>query len=94
MTHNQGRATHDSRRTSRVRHDAEATTKAQTCVTTSDIEQPCEKNVSPQARPPQTSTRSRAHKQKHPRPRTRHEVRETHSSVPPRTAPRNRLRKQ
>ncbi|MQL83507.1 hypothetical protein Taro_016007 [Colocasia esculenta] len=41
-------------------------------------------------RPPQTSTRSRAHKQNHPAPRTRHEVRELHPTVPPRTAPRNR----
>ncbi|MQL92966.1 hypothetical protein Taro_025608 [Colocasia esculenta] len=34
-------------------------------------------NVSPQARPPQTSTGSRAHKQNHPAPQTLHEVRET-----------------
>ncbi|MQM17315.1 hypothetical protein Taro_050284 [Colocasia esculenta] len=47
--------------------------------------------VSPQARPPQTSTRSRAHKQNHPAPRTRHEVRELHTPVPPLTAPRNGL---
>ncbi|MQM06366.1 hypothetical protein Taro_039183, partial [Colocasia esculenta] len=48
-------------------------------------------NVSPQARPPQTSTRSRAHKQNHRAPRTHHEVRELHPTVPPRKAPRNRL---
>ncbi|MQM14241.1 hypothetical protein Taro_047171 [Colocasia esculenta] len=34
-------------------------------------------NVPPQTRPPQTSTRSRAHKHNHPAPRTLHEVRET-----------------
>ncbi|MQM08626.1 hypothetical protein Taro_041481 [Colocasia esculenta] len=50
--------------------------------------------VSPQTRPPQTSTRSRAHKKNHPAPRTCHEVRELHTLVPPRTAPRNGLLKQ
>ncbi|MQL78634.1 hypothetical protein Taro_011080 [Colocasia esculenta] len=50
--------------------------------------------VSPQARQPQTSTRSRAHKQNHPAPRTCHEVRELHPTVPPRMAPRNGLPKQ
>ncbi|MQM18213.1 hypothetical protein Taro_051200 [Colocasia esculenta] len=48
-------------------------------------------NVSPQARPPQTSTRSRVHKQNQPAPRTLHEVRELHLPVSPRTAPRNGL---
>ncbi|MQM07475.1 hypothetical protein Taro_040315 [Colocasia esculenta] len=51
-------------------------------------------NVSPQARPPQTSRRSRAHKQNHPAPRTHHEVRELHPIVPSRTTTRNRLQKQ
>ncbi|MQM20171.1 hypothetical protein Taro_053186 [Colocasia esculenta] len=51
-------------------------------------------NISPQARPPQTSTRSRAHKQNHPAPRTLHVVRELHTQVPPRMTPRNGLPKQ
>ncbi|MQM02618.1 hypothetical protein Taro_035387 [Colocasia esculenta] len=49
--------------------------------------------VSPQARPPQTSTRSRIHKQNQPAPRTLHEVRELHTPVPPLTTPRNGLLK-
>ncbi|MQM05152.1 hypothetical protein Taro_037955 [Colocasia esculenta] len=40
-------------------------------------------NVSPQARPPQTSTRSRAHKHNHPAPWTLHEVKKLHTLVPP-----------
>ncbi|MQM11713.1 hypothetical protein Taro_044622 [Colocasia esculenta] len=59
-----------------------------------DTEQPCEKYVSRQVRPPQTSTRSRTHKQSHSRPRTLHEVRELHPTVPPRTTPRNGLQNQ
>ncbi|MQM20297.1 hypothetical protein Taro_053315 [Colocasia esculenta] len=51
-------------------------------------------NVSPQARPPQTSTRSRVHKQNQPAPQTLHKVRELHLPVPPRTAPKNGLPKQ
>ncbi|MQL71621.1 hypothetical protein Taro_003934 [Colocasia esculenta] len=47
-----------------------------------------------EVRPSQTSTRSRAHKQNHPAPRTRHKVRELQSTVPPWTAPRNGLLKQ
>ncbi|MQM01346.1 hypothetical protein Taro_034100 [Colocasia esculenta] len=39
-------------------------------------------NVSPQARPPQTSVRSRVHKQNQLAPRTLHEVRELHPPVP------------
>ncbi|MQL97921.1 hypothetical protein Taro_030615 [Colocasia esculenta] len=66
--------------------------KEQPGVTTRDTEQLGEKNVSPQPRPPQTSSRS--HKQNHPKPRTRHEVRELHTKVPPRMAPRNGLQKQ
>ncbi|MQM13073.1 hypothetical protein Taro_045994, partial [Colocasia esculenta] len=46
-------------------------------------------NVSPQARPPQTSTRSRADKQNPPASRVLHEVRELHTAVPPQTAPTN-----
>ncbi|MQM08879.1 hypothetical protein Taro_041736 [Colocasia esculenta] len=46
-----------------------------------------------QARPPQTSTRSRAHKQNPPAPRTCHEVRELHTSVPPQMTPGNGLLK-
>ncbi|MQM13224.1 hypothetical protein Taro_046148 [Colocasia esculenta] len=44
-----------------------------------------------EARPPQTSTRLRAHKQNHSGPRTRHKVKELHTPVPPRTTPRNGL---
>ncbi|MQL77342.1 hypothetical protein Taro_009758 [Colocasia esculenta] len=62
-------------------------------------EQPSETRVSrhkhqhtrPPRGPPQTSTRSRGHKQKHPGPWTCHEVRELHPKVPPQTAPRNGL---
>ncbi|MQL81088.1 hypothetical protein Taro_013549 [Colocasia esculenta] len=68
--------------------------KEQPGVTPRDTEQPGEKSVSPQPRPPQTSTRLRAHKQNHPGPRTRHKVRELHLPVPPRMAPRKALLKQ
>ncbi|MQM00958.1 hypothetical protein Taro_033705 [Colocasia esculenta] len=51
-------------------------------------------NISPQTRPPQTSTRLRVHKPNQPTPRTLHEVRELHLPVPPRTAPKNGLSKQ
>ncbi|MQL81236.1 hypothetical protein Taro_013688 [Colocasia esculenta] len=68
--------------------------KEQLGVTTRDTEQPGEKNVSPEPRPPQTSTRLRAHKQNHPGPQTRHKVWELHLPVPPRMAPRNELLKQ
>ncbi|MQM18099.1 hypothetical protein Taro_051085 [Colocasia esculenta] len=43
-----------------------------------------ENDVSPQARPPQTSTRSRDNKQNHPGPWTHHKVGKTHAPVPPR----------
>ncbi|MQM14158.1 hypothetical protein Taro_047088 [Colocasia esculenta] len=68
--------------------------KEQPSVTTRDTSNQVRSTVSPQARPPQTSTRSRAHKQNHPAPWTLHEVRELHPPVPPRTAPRNGLPKQ
>ncbi|MQL68631.1 hypothetical protein Taro_000931 [Colocasia esculenta] len=58
--------------------------KEQPGVTLRDTKQPIENDVSPQAQPPLTSTRSRAHKQNHPAPRTLHEVRELHLPVPPR----------
>ncbi|MQL96141.1 hypothetical protein Taro_028811 [Colocasia esculenta] len=51
------------------------------------------RNMSPQARPPWSSTRSRAHKQNHSGLRKSREVKEIHTSVPPRMAPRSRLRK-
>ncbi|MQL79879.1 hypothetical protein Taro_012329 [Colocasia esculenta] len=67
------------------------------------LEQPRESKVSRhkhqnipdfhEARPPQTSTRLRAHKQNHPGPWTHHKVRELHLPVPPLTAPRNGLQK-
>ncbi|MQL97361.1 hypothetical protein Taro_030055 [Colocasia esculenta] len=50
--------------------------KEQPGVNTRDTEQPCETDVPPLARLPRTSKRSRAHKQNHFGPRTRHEVRE------------------
>ncbi|MQL99526.1 hypothetical protein Taro_032255 [Colocasia esculenta] len=53
--------------------------KEQPGVTTRDTEQPRETDVSPPTRLPRTSTRSRAHKQNHPGPRTRHEARELHT---------------
>ncbi|MQM04621.1 hypothetical protein Taro_037427 [Colocasia esculenta] len=96
LDHNLGQAKRDSRRTSgrpretRVsRHntnisDLHEVRKEQPGVTPRDTKQPSENDVSPQARPPQTSTRSRAHKQNHPAPRTLHEVRELHLPVPPR----------
>ncbi|MQL82435.1 hypothetical protein Taro_014896 [Colocasia esculenta] len=59
-----------------------------------DTEQPREKDVSPQARTPQTSTRSKAHKQNHPRPRTCHEVKEPHTSVPPQSGTKEQTMKQ
>ncbi|MQM21333.1 hypothetical protein Taro_054372, partial [Colocasia esculenta] len=68
--------------------------KEQLGVTPRDTKQPSENDVSPHARPPLTSTRSRAHKQNHPAPQTLHEVRELHTSVLPRVAPRNGLLKQ
>ncbi|MQL69416.1 hypothetical protein Taro_001663 [Colocasia esculenta] len=46
-------------------------------------QQPGENDVSPQARPPQTSTRLRAHKQNHSEPETHCEVRKPHTPVPP-----------
>ncbi|MQL69754.1 hypothetical protein Taro_002029 [Colocasia esculenta] len=58
-TTNQGRGTHTTpAEINGVRHKAEVvlSTPAET------MEQPSENDVSPQARPPQTSTRSRAHK--------------------------------
>ncbi|MQM07955.1 hypothetical protein Taro_040804 [Colocasia esculenta] len=65
-------------KTNGVRHKAEAvlSTPAET------TEQPSENDVSPQAQPPQTATRSRAHKQNHPGPRTHHQVGRLHTSVP------------
>ncbi|MQL97707.1 hypothetical protein Taro_030406 [Colocasia esculenta] len=63
-------------------------------VTPRDTKQPSENDVSPQAQPPQTSTRLRAHKQNHPAPRALHEIRELHTPMPPQTAPRNGLPKQ
>ncbi|MQM17676.1 hypothetical protein Taro_050649 [Colocasia esculenta] len=81
MTTNRGRATHTTpAETNGVRYTAEATlgTLAET------TQQPGENDVSPQARPPQTSTRSRAHKQNHPGPWTCHKVGKPHTPVPPR----------
>ncbi|MQL68764.1 hypothetical protein Taro_001075 [Colocasia esculenta] len=65
-------------KTNGVGHKAEAvlSTPAET------MEQPSENDVSPQARPPQTSTRSRAHKKNHLGPWTRHQVGEPHTPVP------------
>ncbi|MQM02550.1 hypothetical protein Taro_035318 [Colocasia esculenta] len=68
--------------------------KEQPGVTPRNTKQPSEKDVSLQARPPLTSTWSRAHKKNQPAPRTLHEVRELHLPMPPRTAPRNGLPKQ
>ncbi|MQM07998.1 hypothetical protein Taro_040848 [Colocasia esculenta] len=65
-TTNQGRDTHTTpAETNEVRHKAEATLGTPVETT----EQPSENDISPQARPPQTSTGSRAHKQNHPGPR-------------------------
>ncbi|MQL84508.1 hypothetical protein Taro_017026 [Colocasia esculenta] len=75
--------------TNRVGHKAEAvlSTPAKT------TEQPSENDVSPQARPPQTSTRSRAYKQNHTGPWTLPGQEATHASAimgwHPRTGPRN-----
>ncbi|MQM14175.1 hypothetical protein Taro_047105 [Colocasia esculenta] len=114
MTHNQGRARHDSRKTGEVKHDVEATiithTRRDKKLTehrrnqtstrlgrnnqVSPRETPSNhvrNNVSPQARPPHTSTRSRPHKQNNFGFRTLHEVKELHPPVPPRMAPRNGL---
>ncbi|MQL76431.1 hypothetical protein Taro_008833 [Colocasia esculenta] len=81
MTHNQSQAQHDSRRTSRVKHNAEATlgtkhprqkkltehrTSNNTSTNIPDVHETPSNHerstVSLQARPPQTSTRLRAHK--------------------------------
>ncbi|MQM18273.1 hypothetical protein Taro_051260 [Colocasia esculenta] len=80
-TTNQGHGTHTTpAETNGVGHKAEAVliTPAKT------MEQPSENDVSPQARPPQTSMRSRAHKQNHPGPRTHRQVGKLHTPVPPR----------
>ncbi|MQM01720.1 hypothetical protein Taro_034478 [Colocasia esculenta] len=74
--------------------DLHEVVKEQPGVTTRDTEHLGEKSVSPQPRPPQTSTRLRAHKQNHPGPRTCHKVRELHRLIAPRTTPRNELPKQ
>ncbi|MQL81614.1 hypothetical protein Taro_014078, partial [Colocasia esculenta] len=79
-TTNQGRDTHMTPvETNRVGHKAEATLG--TLVET--MQQPGENDISPQARPPQTSTRSRAHKQNHLGPRTHREVEKPHTPMPP-----------
>ncbi|MQL92020.1 hypothetical protein Taro_024637 [Colocasia esculenta] len=87
MTTNQGRDTHTTPvETNRVRHQAKATlsTPAET------TQQPGENDISPQARPPQTSARSRADKQNHPETKTHHEVGKPHAPVPPRICTQER----
>ncbi|MQM17782.1 hypothetical protein Taro_050760, partial [Colocasia esculenta] len=86
-TTDRGRATHTTpAKTSGVGHTAEATldTPAET------TEQPSENDVSLQARPPQSSTRSRAHKMNHPRPRIHRKVGKPYTPVPLRTGTQER----
>ncbi|MQM18759.1 hypothetical protein Taro_051755 [Colocasia esculenta] len=79
-TANRCRATHKTlAETNGVEHTAEATLGTPTETT----EQPSENDVSPQARPPQTPTGSRPHKQNHPGPWTYHKVGKPHTPVPP-----------